>query len=339
MESNTAPGDPAHMTAAGTPFHRILVAIKDPGAPTLPAVLKAARIAQACDAHLDLFHAINASVYADTPAAYEEAVQNLHETHRPQHLQRLGRVAARLRLHGIEVSTAAEYDYPAYDAIIRHAMRIEADLIVVRQHDDRPVAPALLRLTDWELLRHSPIPVLLVKRSAPYLHPIVLAAIDPSHAHAKPAQLDEQILTIASQLATALRSKLHAVHAHAPVVIGGAAASINASSAQRLDGIAAANARIGLEELLKGSDIPQARRHLSGDPPAAAIDMAARRIRANIVVMGALSRSGLQRLIIGNTAERLLGQLPCDILVVKPAEFISGVPSNCSGPRLVARPH
>jgi hypothetical protein len=37
--------------------------------------------------------------------------------------------------------------------------------------------------------------------------------------------------------------------------------------------------------------------------------------------MGAISRRGLQRLFIGNTAERMLDHLDCDVLVVKPAGF------------------
>lgn len=320
-------------------IRRILVAIKDPGAMTLPAVAKAARLAQACGAHLELFHTLKASVHADTPTAYEEALGDSFETQRRQLLQRLGRIAARLRLHGIEVSTAVEYDYPAYDAIIRRAMHIDADLIVVRQHARKRAMTGLLRLTDWELLRYSPVPVLLVKRSGPYRHPHVLAAVDPCHSHAKPAQLDEEILATGSQLATALRGKLHVVHAYTPVVIGAAAASVGSEVARRLDGIAAASARSGLEDLLRGSDIPQKRRYLVGELPAAGIDTTARRIGADIVVMGALSRSGLQRLLIGNTAESLLDQLPCDILVVKPADFITRVPSECNGPRLVAQAH
>jgi len=316
---------------------RILVAIKDPGAVSLPAVAKAARIARACGAHLELFHAIRACVYADTAAAYEEALRDLQGTQRRQYLQRLGRIAARLRLHGINVSTAVEYDYPAYDAIVRRAELIKADLIVVRRHNESHSVPGLLRLTDWELLRHSPLPVLLVKRSGPYRHPNVLAAVDPCHAHSKPAQLDREILGEASLLAQALQGKLHVVHAYAPVVIAGAATSPSAAAAARLDAIASSKARAQLEVLLRGSDIPQARSHLIGGFPAEVINGVARRIRAHIVVMGALSRSGLQRLFVGNTAERLLDQLPCDLLIVKPAEFVSQVSLECRGPRLLAR--
>lgn len=36
------------------------------------------------------------------------------------------------------------------------------------------------------------------------------------------------------------------------------------------------------------------------------------------MVMGAVSRSRLDRLLVGNTAERVMDNLECDVLVVKP---------------------
>jgi universal stress protein E len=314
------------------PIRRILVAIKDPGASTLPAVAKAARLARACGAHLELFHALKASIWANNSKAYETALQDLHQTQREQYLQRLGRIAARLRLHEIAVSTSVEYDYPPHEAIIRRARAIGADLVVAgRSHGS-----GLLQLTDWELLRHCPVPVLLVKRSGPYRHPNVLAAVDPCHAHSKPEDLDQEILGTAQQIAHSLQGKLHAVHAYAPIVMGAAAASVNDGVAARLDGIAAADARTAFHRLMAGKDIPGARSHLVGNLPVTAINNVARKVHAQILVMGALSRTGLKRLIIGNTAERLLDQVPCDILIVKPDQFVCQVPARSSGPRLHA---
>jgi universal stress protein E len=212
---------------------------------------------------------------------------------------------------------------------VRRAKATSADLIVASRSGG-----SLLRLTDWELLRQSPIPVLLVKKSGPYRHPNVLAAVDPCHAHSKPAQLDREILGVAEQISQALKGKLHAMHAYAPVVMGAAAASVNDSVAARLDGIAASDARTEFDRLLEGNPIPKARRYLVGNLPGPAINEVARRIHAQIVVMGALSRTGLKRLIFGNTAEKLLDDLPCDILVVKPAQFVCQVPARPAGPRL-----
>jgi hypothetical protein len=52
--------------------------------------------------------------------------------------------------------------------------------------------------------------------------------------------------------------------------------------------------------------------------------------------MGALSRSGLKGFFIGNTAERLLDELPCDLLVVKQPGFASKVQAKVRGPQFVS---
>ena len=44
--------------------------------------------------------------------------------------------------------------------------------------------------------------------------------------------------------------------------------------------------------------------------------------------MGAVSRSALERLFIGSTAEAVLDKLSCDVLIVKPAAFASASESR-----------
>jgi len=41
----------------------------------------------------------------------------------------------------------------------------------------------------------------------------------------------------------------------------------------------------------------------------------------DVMVMGAVSRRGLDRIFLGSTAERVLDRLPCDLLIVKPEGF------------------
>ena len=69
-----------------------------------------------------------------------------------------------------------------------------------------------------------------------------------------------------------------------------------------------------------------------------ALPLAAKSMKAQIVVMGALSRSGMQRVLIGNTAEAVLDALPCDVLVVKPGRFQTKVPRKSRGAQLLAVP-
>jgi universal stress protein E len=315
------------------PVRRILVAVGDPLAERLPAIAKATQLARAFGADLELFHALDSPYYVDMLAGSAGQWEPLEGDERRDVLQRLGRVAARTRLHGVNVSVAVERDYPAYEAIVRQAVHTGADFIVAECHAGRHVAAGLLGLVDWELLHLSPVPVLLVKKHRPYRRPVVLAAVDPGHAFAKPANLDVRILRVAAALSRALRGVLHVVHGctepNANLSVISAAAALRTYRAEL------ARARSSFERLLRPTAIPAARQHLIGGLPGAAVREMAGRLNADIAVLGCVSRSGLNRLLVGNTAGRLLGRLPCDLLVVKPAEFADRVPAEARGARVL----
>lgn len=154
-------------------------------------------------------------------------------------------------------------------------------------------------LTDWELLRTSPAPVLLVRGTQPYERPIVLAAVDPTHAHAKPAKLDDAILAHGGRLARALSGSLHAMHAYYPVPLDVPTSAIRTdASVAKLYKQVRARARVAFEKAVRHARVPRARSHLIDYNPVDAIPATARKIGADIVVMGAVSRSGLKRVFI-----------------------------------------
>ena len=45
------------------------------------------------------------------------------------------------------------------------------------------------------------------------------------------------------------------------------------------------------------------------------------RLSADVLIMGAVSRSLLTRPVIGNTAERVIDHVDCDVFIVKPTDF------------------
>ena len=85
------------------------------------------------------------------------------------------------------------------------------------------------------------------------------------------------------------------------------------------------HARARLQPLAKKMKIRPAARHLVGEHPINGIPRLARRLDSDIVIMGAVSRSGLKRIFIGNTAERILDSLDRDVLVVKPPGFVGAL--------------
>ena len=237
----------------------------------------------------------------------------------------------------MKASSLVEWDFPPHEAIVRRCIRMRADLIIAECHKGRRVAPWLIHLTDWELLRASPVPVLLLKNGRPWRKRTILAAVDPSHAHAKPTRLDALIVDQAKQLARKLGSALHVMHASFPSLFGMTLGdpSIDAVTLEATFDQQKAIDSKAFAAFAGTARIPRARRHLVDADPVTAIPRVARKLGADLVIMGAVSRSGLKRMLIGNTAERVLADLPCDVLVVKPAHFAKRVTEKVRGMRVV----
>jgi len=234
-------------------------------------------------------------------------------------------------LRDIKVTWLAAWDRPAYDAIVRRALATHADLVIAATHGHRFGARLVLRNTDWELIRHCPAPLLLVKSRRPYQKPVVLAAVDPFHRHAKPADLDARLLAAASQLAGLLRGTVRIFHAYMPLVTVDRIPLVTAPpvmlppAVEQTHGEQVARA---IDRLAERAGIPRGRRHINVGEVSEELSAVTRRTRTDIVVMGAVSRSALTRLFIGNTAERVLDELSCDVLIVKPRGLVRKWPAR-----------
>lgn len=320
------------------PIKHILLAVKDPAAPSTAAINKAIQLARALGASLELFHSITTRVYMGFDLDQDD-LEDLKSARLAQQRARLEALAERGREAGVPTTTSVEWDYPPHEAVMRQALKCKADLVVAECHQGRRIAPLLLHVTDWELLRYSPVPVLLVKNRRPYAKPVILAAVDPTHANAKPTRLDDEILAAAGSIESALKGELHVVHSFVPVPADVQPSELLAvDSTHRLEVRARAHARTRLDKALGKIHVGRDRRHLLSAHPINAIPSLARKIRSDIVVMGAISRSGLKRLLIGNTAERIIDDLPCDVLVVKPRDFVTRVHRQGRGMRISAPP-
>jgi universal stress protein E len=295
-------------------IRRILYAVKDPDPRRDTGAAKAVALAKACGATLELFHAVSVPLFLPTEPPTGASLADLKRDTLELQSLRLRKLVDATHHRGVEVDCFASWDYPPHEAIVRRAHETGADLIVAPCHQGSRGKSWLVRLTDFELLRVSDIPVLLLKNAEPYRRPVIMAAVDPSHTHAKPHDLDARILHEARHVSAALRGSLHVVHVNNPP-LQGLTTEVATYGEIEKQGIE------DYEKLMAGSGVPEQRRHLVSGNPVDAIPRFSRKLHAGLVVMGAVSRSGLARVFIGNTAERVLGDLPCDVLVVKPKQF------------------
>jgi universal stress protein E len=131
-----------------------------------------------------------------------------------------------------------------------------------------------------------------------------------------------------------LQGELHVLHAFVPTAIIAAAVGIDPPAA-----LAVSEADLAEERESRLSDIAKLGAefgvgldhiHIQLGGPMQCIPHAARDFRADIVVMGALSRRGWQRAFIGSTAEDVLENLACDALIIKPPDFAQALSGLCA---------
>jgi universal stress protein E len=305
-------------------LRRILVAISDLNHAHGGVLRRAAVLARATGAQVELFHVVTGALTQSRRIGRRVLSLQLTPEESLQVAQKnLERIARSKLLLGCRVQSVAVADKPAHEAIVRRAVATRADLIINGTRSRGLADRLVLRHTDWELVRHSPVPLLLVKSDRLAGKAVVLAAIDPLHAKAKPAGLDGQILDVASGMTAVLKGTLHAVHAYLPlsVMLATGIGEPVVWNTTELDSNYSQRVTREFTRVLRPTQIPVSRRHLLVGVAATELPACAARIRATLVVMGAVSRSRLERLFIGSTAEHVLDELACDVLIVKPRGF------------------
>lgn len=234
------------------------------------------------------------------------------------HAKTLEKLAEPLRRRGLNVTTDVVWDHPLTAAILRKVAEAEPWLVAKDTHHHTAVGRALFTNTDWNLIRGCPAPLWLVKPGAVGAQPKVFAAVDPLHEHDKPAELDDKIFALADALAAAVGGELHLVHTYyVPINVEFPGEVINAIEEQHRRAIAAFAAK---------HQVPDERVHVAEGRPELLVPRITQDAGADFVVSGAVSRSGLNRLFVGSTAERMLDRLPCDLVTVKPEGFEPPLP-------------
>lgn len=304
-----------------------ILAIVDPGTQEQPAVQKAARLAECFNARLELFACETKESRAARYAAHlEQGKPGDFIAHVRTVLEEIARP---LRQRGIDVAIETAAGDPLHAQLLDRTRTTCADLVVKDTHHHSIARRTFMTNTDWQLIRGCPVPLLLTKARSWPDAPVMAAALDPNHANDKPAELDHRILDWARTLCARLGGELHAVHAYLPAVLVAETSAMPAMVTSLTPQMMEAERQRELERLvaLAGPyQVDRKRTHAQLGVPSDVLPRIAQSLGLDIMVMGAISRSGLKRVFIGSTAERVLEHLPCDVLVIKPPDFAAAWP-------------
>lgn len=230
-------------------------------------------------------------------------------------------LADNVRDAGIEVSTGILDERPVAEAIVHEVNERRPKFLVKGTHYHSAAERSIFVDTDWQLIRSCPCPVYLVKPQEVDDNPVIVAAVDPTHAHDKPAVLDRLIVQTALDIAGRVGGEVHLLHTYQRLRGVGSAATRTFKPVKipldELDERIKKDHRKQLDDLASSFDIEKDRVHQLPGTARELLPTFARTHGAGIVVMGGLARWSLKRAVIGSTAERVLDHLPCDVLIVR----------------------
>lgn len=244
---------------------------------------------------------------------------------------RLDEAVKKLRLEAATLNI--EYciergDRPATLAI-RNVLRNGRDLIVKQA---APVADGKgFTAADFELLRKCPVPVWLCR---PITDPRdvmqVAVAVEPSSSQVADPELALDLLKLGKRLAEECNGRLMAISAwdfpyesslkHSAFITISDADLADEVERWRRSHHAALQSLLAKAELGDNVQVEH-RRGAAADVVTEQVESAG----VDILVMGTIARTGVAGLVIGNTAENVLRRLPCSLVALKPAGFVSPI--------------
>jgi universal stress protein E len=279
------------------------------------ALEKAALVEHYTGANIDLIEVVYDTIAEEPPEVLPRDQQaRLMEAMKAAERTGLRRLIEPLKGHVATVEPQVLWGKRA-DHVILHELGSEADQLLVKpvsQHHQ--LADYFQTPLDWALMREAPCPVLISKGRGWAQPKRVLAAVDVADvAH---GALCREILQTAATLANVLGTDLHITAAYP-----GLGQSVDELQvAMDYDGIKEdmrTSRAQAVDRWLQELSLEVTQVHLLEGKPSEVIPDLSNRLEATVTVLGTAARKGLKKLLIGNTAETIVGRVHGDIVTVR----------------------
>lgn len=222
---------------------------------------------------------------------------------------------------GVSVDTSILEQWPIADGILDKTVEMRPRFVVKGIEYHSAARRSILVDTDWQLLRSCVYPLWLVKPHEMHDELRIVASVDPTHSHDKPAALDQIIVNAANDVAQRANGDVHLLHTYSRLLGVGSEATRTFKPVvlpvKELDEKISEEHREQLNALAKTHNVDEEHVHQLPGKTSEILPAFVRSHKMDLVVMGAIARWGLKRAVIGSTAERVLDMLPCDVLIVR----------------------
>lgn len=275
-------------------------------------------------------------VLEDLPREIQAIIQDRHSLDiqkvvEGEYAEELNQLIEPFTARGLRVTAKILMGTPFLE-VIREVIRHKHDLAVMGEEVSSGSRTTFFDSTTMHMMRKCPCPLMVIHPGHSKRFKRIMAAIDPSSEPSgkrrDTTSLNSLILQKASSLAQMEKGELHIIHAWR--VYGETILKSPRFSRHAFDDIVE-ETKVQHERLTRDlvtSQVPATMRkriHLIRGEAGIVIPEYVRTHDIDIVVMGTVSRTGIGGLLIGNTAEKILNQVECSVLTLKPKGFVTPV--------------
>lgn len=305
-------------------YQNILVAI-DPQQDDQPALRRAVYLNQLIGGKIKAFLPIYDFSYEMTTLLSPDERTSMRQGVISQRSEWIREQAQAYLDAGVDIDIKVIWHNRPYEAIIQEVLAHQHDLVLKMAHQHDRLEAVIFTPTDWHLLRKCPCPVWMVKdqpwpENGKALVAVNLASEEPHHD-----ALNQKLIRETVKLAESVNhTEVHLVGAYPITPINIAIELPDFDPSVYNDAIRGQHL-VAMKTLRQKFSISEEFTHVEKGLPEEVIPELSGHLGAGIVVLGTIGRTGLSAAFLGNTAEQVIDHLRCDLLAIKPDDFVSPI--------------
>ncbi|MCA8997714.1 MAG: universal stress protein [Planctomycetaceae bacterium] len=280
------------------------------------AVRGALRVAQLFSAKLTLM-----TVFKSPPVETAELMESDENPLSPEKAARAvhSEIAEQAKEMGVAIESKITHGPPA-ETLIKEVLRSGADLLVAGARQRSAASRMIFGSTSQDLLRQCPCPLWIPREGSFDGDISTIVAADNLES------VGEKVLQFAVSAAQFSNSRMLVLHAvQYPLEGGLLRTEAPAEELEEYKRKVKDEAEAEIAKRLTHTDYRTIQEgtviEVEAGPPEAVIEDAVREHQADLLVIGTIARKGLSGLLLGNSVERVLSEIPCSVLAIKPDDF------------------
>jgi universal stress protein E len=302
-----------------------ILVVMDPMCEQQPALVRAISLAKQTSATIELFlvsynrQLVNHWIFDSMQLAL------LQEEYVASQLRWLETYVNDVVKQGLMVKIDIKWHKNIVAAVLDKTTEVSADIVIKSTHQHPTLTKLFFTPTDWRLLQCCHVPLLLAKSSSDAnqasSYKVIMAAVDPVKSNDKPVSLDRAIIDASAEFAALFEANIHVSHCYQPVGIelwqGMSSVGMDQSLPmmdfneyqQSIEG----HHQKLFDELVDDYGFDDSSLHLASGDVEFELAELVQENQVDLLVMGMGDKEGF----IGNTIEKILDNVRCDILSVK----------------------